>query len=236
MPRKRRETYKENPFINEYATTTNFKRVITSAVDKEGNLVQSMIGRDPLKIKDSGLMNVTTKIVDPTPFVKIKALAINAMYQLNNNGIKVLVILYDTMKGREGANKLDVVLSWDLLTEEQQQSVGSKSTFNRGISDLIEGKFIAASVVPNYYFLNPKLLYNGDSVVVATEFIREGTETAARFREMRNKIKNNQRQQTLFSDENEPIQQLDDGRYLNRATGEIYTDLSDIPKKEDNNE
>ena len=188
MARKRRVVYKENPFLQEYVNTSNFRRVITSAVDDEGNLVTSMIGRDPLTVKDQGLMKVTTKIIDPTPFIKIKALAINAMYRLSESGIKVLTILYDTMQGRNGTNRLGVVMAWDLLTEDQQKMVGSRSSFYRGLSDLVEGRFIAASVVQNYYFLNPKLLYNGDSVVVATEYIKEGTETAARFRQLRNRI------------------------------------------------
>ncbi len=224
MPRKRNVTFKENPFIQEYATTTHFRRQITSAVDKEGNLVQSMIGLDPLKVKDEGLMKITTKIVDPTPFIKIKALAINAMYQLSGPGIKVLTILYDSIQGREGANKLDVVLSWDLLTQEQQTAIGSKSTFTRGIDDLIKGNFIAASVVPSYYFLNPKLLYNGDSVIVATEYIKSGTETATKFKQIKHNIINKiDGQQNMFCEPNN-YTRLKSGGILDVNTGEILSE------------
>lgn len=220
MPRKRELVYKENPYIQDYATNTKFKRIITSAVRPDGSFEMSLLGRDPLQVKDQGLMNVTTKIVDPTPFIKFKAQAINALYKLNNSGVKIFALLCDLMQGYEGRDKLEIVLSWDLLTAQQQSDIGSKSTFQRGIRDLIAGDFIAPSVVSNLYFVNPKMLYNGDSVIVATQYIKAGTETAVRFTQMSRKIANNKAGQQLFSGNS--LQKLTDGRLLDPNTGEIY--------------
>lgn len=221
MARKRELVFKENPYIQEYATNTKFKRVITSAVKPDGSFVMSVIGRDPLQIKDTGLMNVTTKIVDPTPFIKFKAQAINALYRLNSAGVKMFALLCDLLQGYEGRNKLELVLSWELLTEQQQSDIGSKSTFGRGIRDLIAGDFIAPSIVANLYYVNPKMLYNGDSVVVATQYIKAGTETAVQFKQMKkNIIDKADGQQNIF-DAEDKYHQLSDGRILNRNTGEI---------------
>lgn len=228
MARKRELVYKENPYIQEYATTTKFKRIITSATNPDGSFVMSVIGRDPLQIKDTGLMNVTTKVVDPTPFIKFKALAINALYKLNNAGVKLFALLCDLLQGYEGRDKLDVILSWDLLTEQQQSAIGSKSTFQRGIRDLIDGDFIAPSVVSNLYFVNPKMLYNGDSVVVATQYIKAGTETAIKFRQMKQHI-NDDKMKSLY--EGNAVQKLSDGRTLDPNTGE-YIDEDDVPEEE----
>lgn len=223
MARKRELVFKENPYIQEYATSTKFRRVITSATNPDGSFVMSVIGRDPLNVKDTGLMNVTTKIVDPTPFIKFKAQAINALYKLNNSGVKLFALLCDLLQGFEGRDKLEVVLSWDLLTEQQQSDIGSKSTFQRGIRDLIKGDFIAPSIVANLYFVNPKMLYNGDSVVVATQYIKAGTETAVRFSQMKRHIADN-KLQTLFPDDQ--YEELPSGRSVDKETGEI-TDADD---------
>ena len=222
MARKRELMFKENPYIQEYATTTKFKRVITSATNPDGSFVMSVIGRDPLNIKDTGLMQVTTKIVDPTPFIKFKAQAINALYKLNSAGIKLFALLCDLLQGYEGKDKLEVILSWDLLTDEQRDAIGSKSTFMRGINDLIKGDFVAPSVVSNLYYVNPKMLYNGDSVVVATQYIKNGTETAVKFTQVKNKIRD-KKMDSLFPEEDENL--LPEGKQNEKTATEKLKEM-----------
>ena len=211
MARKRKDAYKENPFIKEYVETTGFRKIITSATDAGGNMVTTVLGKDPTMIKHVGLFNITTKIVDPTPFLKIKANALNPYNNLSPSGLKVFGFLMEECAGLEGRDKLDVVLSWDFLSEEQQKTI-SKTSFNRGINDLIEAKFIASSVVNNVFFVNPSMIYNGDSVVVATKYIQKGSKTEVQYKqELRRKA-----QQSLPG-----FEELPSGRVVNTEDGEI---------------
>ncbi len=186
MARKRKETYKENPFIKEYVENTSFRKIITSATDAGGNMVTTVLGKDPSMIKHVGLFNITTKIVDPTPFLKIKANALNPYNNLSPSGLKVFGFLMEECAGLEGRDKLDVVLAWDYLSDEQQKSI-SKASFNRGINDLIKAHFIAPSVINNVFFVNPSMIYNGDSVVVATKYVQRGTKTAVQYEQQLSK-------------------------------------------------
>ena len=125
--------------------------------------------------------------------------------------------------GLEGRDKLDVVLSWDFLTEEQQKTI-SKTSFNRGINDLIEAKFIASSVVNNVFFVNPSMIYNGDSVVVATKYIQRGSKTEVQYKqELRRKS-----QQALPG-----FEELPSGRIVNTDDGEIQD--AEFSEKEEQN-
>lgn len=221
MARKRKIAFKENPFIAEYVQNTNFKKVIKSATDKDGNVVTKVLGKDPTLIKHVGLFNITTKIVDTTPFLKIKANALNPYNNLSSAGLKVFGILMEECSGLEGKDKMEVVLAWEVLNEEYQANM-SRTTFNRGINDLIDAKFIAPSLVNNVFFVNPAMIYNGDSVVVATQYIHKGTQTAIKYTQAKNKGP------SLFPE----YEELSSGRYADKETGEII----DAEYKEDENE
>ena len=222
MSRKRKEAFKENPFIAEYVSNTNFRKVIKSATDANGNMVTTVLGKDPSLIKHVGLFNITTKIVDPTPFLKIKANALNPYNNLSSAGLKVFGILMEKCTGIEGRDKTEVVLAWEFLDEEMQNNV-SRPTFNRGINDLIKAKFIAPSLVNNVFFVNPSMIYNGDSVVVATQYIQKGSKTAVKYSQQVSEGP------SLFPPEYE---ELSSNKIVDKSTGEII----DAEYKEDENE
>ena len=219
MARKRNNAYKENPFIKDYVENTNFKRVITSAVREDGSLVQSLVGKDPLTVKDQGLFKLTTKVIDSTPFLKIKANALNPYKELTSAGLKVFGILMDEISGLTGKDKMEVVLSWDFLTETQQNDM-SKQTFKRGINDLIDANFIAASLVNDVFFINPAMIYNGDSVLVATHYIRKGSQSAIKFTQKVHDM-TPLFEQGSYIDPNAKHEALPSGRTVNKETGEV---------------
>jgi hypothetical protein len=48
----------------------------------------------------------------------------------------------------------------------------SKPVFFRGMAELLEKKFIARSSNPNIFFMNPKMMFNGDRFRLIQEFRR----------------------------------------------------------------
>lgn len=55
-----------------------------------------------------------------------------------------------------------------------------ESTFYRGLKELLDRDFIAHSDVPNKFWINPHLFFNGDRVKFITEYVKEGSKQAAR--------------------------------------------------------
>lgn len=50
-----------------------------------------------------------------------------------------------------------------------------ESTFYRGLKELLDREFVAHSDVPNKFWINPHLFFNGDRVKFITEYVREGS-------------------------------------------------------------
>jgi hypothetical protein len=51
----------------------------------------------------------------------------------------------------------------------------SRSTFSRGLAELIEKKFIAAMPAVGWYWVNPDFIWNGDRLAFVKEFRRAPT-------------------------------------------------------------
>jgi hypothetical protein len=50
-----------------------------------------------------------------------------------------------------------------------------ESTFYRGLKELLDREFVAHSDVPNKFWINPHLFFNGDRVKFITEYVKEGS-------------------------------------------------------------
>ena len=55
-----------------------------------------------------------------------------------------------------------------------------ESKFYRGLKELLDHDFIAHSDVPNKFWINPHLFFNGDRVKFITEYVKAGSKYAAR--------------------------------------------------------
>ena len=51
-----------------------------------------------------------------------------------------------------------------------------ESTFYRGLKELLKHSFIAYSDIPNKFWINPHLFFNGDRVKFITEYVKASTE------------------------------------------------------------
>ena len=66
-----------------------------------------------------------------------------------------------------------VYLSYSGL--EQLNSDISRSTFARGLSELMEKQFIAAQQAVGWFWVNPDFMWNGDRLTFVREYRRQGT-------------------------------------------------------------
>jgi len=155
-----------NPLVDGVVVTTKEKR-ISSGMRKE--LIDPMTGE-----VQQVAMTHQVKMLDDAAFVKVFSEGIRAMYGLSKAGTRVFqVILDEYQKTKMSAGYTDkIYLSWfhDGLNG---CDVGmSLRTFNRGIAELIENKFLAPRS-PETYWVNPSLFFKGDRVAFINEYRRK---------------------------------------------------------------
>lgn len=112
------------------------------------------------------------KEVDTNQFVKLFTDNIGLMFDLSPAAIKVLTVLVLEIQATS-KDQAEVYFSYAQI-EAYCQTSGksiSKATFSRGLSELIEAKFIAKSARgSSWFWTNPGVLFNGDRVRFINEY------------------------------------------------------------------
>lgn len=167
MP-KRRNTprYRENPFLKEVAehTQTGYKKIASK--DNSALVVMN---------KETGELQGAAGIwykeeVERNQFVKLYSDGVAAILGLKSPGKKVFRLVYNQLYGKDGMDKTEIILNYDMLSDDEQQLL-SRRTFVSGVTELIKSKFIAESYVPTYYFINPSYIFNGNRMAIVKEYI-----------------------------------------------------------------
>jgi DNA-dependent RNA polymerase auxiliary subunit epsilon len=126
--------------------------------------------RDLVDLSTGEVSNVNAiyqrKIVDSERFAKIYLEGLAQTFGLSKTALRVFqIILKSCEKDTDqiylnfmAASKID-----DLLIER---------TYHRGLLELLKAGFIAYSDLPNKFWINPHLFFNGDRVKFITEYVK----------------------------------------------------------------
>jgi len=99
--------------------------------------------------------------VDQTQFVKLFIGGVKMVNDLNAAGAKVFELLYRIMlKNRDS----------DRVVLHHKMTKLPKSTFERGLTDLLSKEVLYKSFVPNQYFVNINYLFNGNRLAFIKEY------------------------------------------------------------------
>lgn len=156
--------YVENPFLVEIKTKTRRvtnKRGDMTLVNSETGEIQSQI---------AGFWE--SEEVDSTKFVKLFINGVKALKELTGAGTKVFEVLY--IKVQESIGKDQIYMSFSTI--DQTISPMSEATYTRGMRELIEKEFIAATPNIAMYWLNPDFVWNGDRIAFVKEFRKKQTD------------------------------------------------------------
>lgn len=118
----------------------------------------------------AGTAIVVRKSVDEEHFVKVFAEGVKASFDLKPSGFKVFQLVLKA--AQSGAFGADSIYLYFMNAVEDPDMPISRQTFHKGLKELIEKKFVAASTQPNIYWINPHLFFKGDRVAFVTEYIR----------------------------------------------------------------
>jgi len=156
--------YKESPFLP--AVHAKMRRV----ANKRGDMMLINASSGEIQSQIAGFWEA--KEVDATQFVKLFVNGVKALAELTSAGARVFELLYLEMQ--KTPNKDMVYLSFAGI-DKNERSI-SRSTFTRGVSELIEKRFIASMQSPCMYWVNPDFVWNGDRLRFVQEYTKASKE------------------------------------------------------------
>lgn len=162
------EKFKENPFLEakayDLAKNSKTKRV----TNKEGGvLVHPTTGEITANIAGFWV----AEEVDSSKFVKLFVNGVKAFSNLTTAGAKTFEYVYYEIQRNIGKDK--IYLNHNVITEDSKLR---KATFYKGLSELIEKKFLAPTTLTGWYWINPDFVFNGDRLSFVKTYIKKKAE------------------------------------------------------------
>lgn len=154
--------YETNPFMPGTQVQTKTRRV----TNKRGDMVLVSASTGEVQSQVAGFWE--SQEVDSTKFVKLFVNGVKALAELTNAGTRVFELLYIEIQTNIGKDQ--IYLSYSGLDKNLKGI--SRSTFSRGLAELIEKRFIAAMPAVGMYWINPDFVWNGDRLAFVKEFRR----------------------------------------------------------------
>jgi len=160
----------------DYSPTANPLMEPTTVATKRRH-VRAGRGRDlvdPLTGEVSAVATVhTVEEKDDAEFVKVFAAGVAASYDLTRTAQRVFQVVLDeyqrTPMSKGFADSLE--LFWFGAGISGRNAGMSERTFNRGLAELLDKRFLAPKT-PNNYWINPALFFKGDRVAFVREYRR----------------------------------------------------------------
>lgn len=173
-PKERRglRLYESNPFLSVAAGNTKHgvKRITAEGGDK----MMIVNGGTGEIIAPAGFWQIQE--VDKTQFVKLYINGVKAFKGLSNAGTRVFEQMYLQIQNAIGKDQ--IIMAWHAV--DQAVSPISKSTYSRGLRELVDKGFLAASMVPSIFFINPDYIWNGDRLAFVKEYRKIATKPQAK--------------------------------------------------------
>lgn len=159
---KRGDRHEHNPFIGN--TVANTKQGVKRISSKGGDQMMVVSQNTGEIIAPAGFWQAQE--VDKTAFVKLYINGVKAFSDLTGAGTKMFELLY--MEVQANISKDQLWLTFPSI--DQRVNKISKAVFYRGMKELLEKDFIAESLTPGLYFLNPDYMWNGDRLAFVKEY------------------------------------------------------------------
>lgn len=160
------EKYKENPFRAETVASVELKhKTLTFGTGKgihEDETGESL-GEAAYK---------QTRVVDGSKFVMMYQAYQQLYWQLSTAAQKVMRAVFFQIS-EEAINKDQIYLNWEVAKEifdDENIKIG-RSTYFKGMAELVEKRVLAQATRENIYFFNPALVFNGNRALFAQEII-----------------------------------------------------------------
>lgn len=155
-------SHKENPFLR------------GSLVEVKGRKKNYTVASSAMTLTDQAgtvqgtVQHSVTRVIDDSLFVKVFSDGIAGMYDLGRPGAKVFRFLFDEVQKSPNQDRMYLYFM-DALEDPWRIP---KTTFFKGMAELLDKGFLAKSANPNMFFLNPSMMWNGDRFRFVQEYQR----------------------------------------------------------------
>lgn len=195
-PTQPKEKFKVNPFKNEVIKESKFGTRMLYA--SPGNtdtfaLVDKTTGEEDT-------LNFGKRVkVDKTQFLRLYAAGIKMFLDISSAGCKVFMLIYDELMRNQnwGADSVDLVY---YLLEDEVQAKISRTTFLRGIRELVKANFLAPSYQPGKFWINASYVFRGNRITLVQQYILDENAKPLPPKEKQKKQNPDGEQLELFSD------------------------------------
>lgn len=159
--------FKTNPFLDMTVTEVERNTVVKQIAGSRNDQKAVVASVDTNTGETFDVRFCRRMYLDETQFVKVFLESLNSFYQLSNAGIRVLTYVLQHIKPNN-----DAIL---INREDCKNEVGYKTEkpIYKGLAELIQANIIARGWTDNYYFINPLVIFNGNRVAFANEYIRK---------------------------------------------------------------
>lgn len=156
-------TYNKNPFMEDKypLVKTKTKRITNN---RGGYMVKATTGETVSPI--AGFWHAEE--VDSAKFVKLYINGVKAFGDLSSRGTKVFELMYYEIQNNIGKDKIYLNFS----TIDQEITKISRTTFYDGLNELVEKRFLAPTETPNWFWVNPDYVWNGDRLSFVKTYIK----------------------------------------------------------------
>ena len=164
MAKRKSKKWETNPFLSALLqeSETKVQKIASPLKDDDLLLVSKTTGELPA---NANVGVIFSRKVEANEFIKVYVNGIAALFGLSKAGQKVFSLLYSQLSGMDGKDKDTVTLYYAALPRETQDKI-SYRVFNKGINDLINVGFIAESLAPSQFFINPTYIFNGNRLAM----------------------------------------------------------------------
>lgn len=162
VSRRELPEYEENPSVPVASQSTKIapRRITNKAGDK--CMIVSETGE---VLAPAGFHEIVE--VDRTQFVKLYVGGVAAVNDLSAAGSKVFKVVYSLILKNPNTDRI-------LMHNKVVKSI-PKTTFEKGLTELLSKEILYRSTFPNQFFLNVNYIFNGDRLALVKEYrLKEG--------------------------------------------------------------
>lgn len=154
--------YTKNPFVE--AAVANAKTGTKRLSNKTGDRCMIISETTGEILAPAGFHEILE--VDKTQFVKLYLNGVKAFAGLSSPGAKLFEYVYSLIQ--ESPGKDTVYLHFGLIDQEIFKI--SKSTYERGLTELLNKNFLAYSASPAMFYFNIDFVFNGNRLAFIKEY------------------------------------------------------------------
>ena len=108
------------------------------------------------------------EMVDDEQFMKVYRGQIGNMFNLTKTGQQIFQVVWDQIQAKKDTDRVSLR---PVVARLQGKQISDR-VFQKGVRELLEKEFIYMSPIDGEYYINVSMFFNGNRIVVATEYIK----------------------------------------------------------------